>query len=257
MLGASDPFSGLIAMTAEQAEQLVGSFRPVGSRFTIDVVFRARGRKADAPIRAEARDATPISLNDLRHVKRLADDRFGTISRLIQFCCVGASGMVVDLSCYALFQLIFSRTVLAKLSTPWLGGPLSLAVAGALAIATALVWNFSLNRRLTFADTREGSIPRQFLTYVLGNALGVALSFSLRLYLPANFAFFSRHRLAAAVVGIVTATGISFSMARWVVFREKGASGRGHSPLTSSKPRGRPEGPALMGSGSVRLKVDQ
>ena len=52
--------------------------------------------------------------------------------------------------------------------------------------------------------------------------MGIGLSFSLRLYLPARIDFFARHRLAAAVVGIVAATGISFSMARWVVFRQRG-----------------------------------
>ena len=31
-------------------------------------------------------------------IKRLADDRFGNFSRLLQFCVVGASGMVIDLS---------------------------------------------------------------------------------------------------------------------------------------------------------------
>jgi dolichol-phosphate mannosyltransferase len=93
-----------------------------------------------------------------------------------------------------------------------------LATAGLLSILVALVWNFALNRRLTFNDARRGSILRQFVTYALGNALGIAVSLSLRLYLPLHMGFFARHRLAAAVVGIVVATGISFSMSRWVVF---------------------------------------
>ena len=59
------------------------------------------------------------------------------------------------------------------------------------------------------------------MTYALGNALGIAVSMSLRLFLPVNFGFFDRHRLAAAVVGIIVATGISFSMSRWVVFIRK------------------------------------
>jgi dolichol-phosphate mannosyltransferase len=93
-----------------------------------------------------------------------------------------------------------------------------LATAGALSILIALVWNFTLNRRLTFNDARRGSVARQFATYALGNALGIAVSLFLRLYLPLHIGFFARHRLAAAVVGIVVATGISFSMSRWVVF---------------------------------------
>ena len=131
--------------------------------------------------------------------------------------------MVVDLSSYALFQLILSRTPLARLPAPWTGGSCDLAVAGALAIALAVVWNFSLNRRLTFNDSRQGSILRQFATYVLGNAFAIALSYTLRMVLPLRVAFFGRHRLAAALVGIIAATGISFSMSRWVVFNRRSA----------------------------------
>ena len=90
-----------------------------------------------------------------------------------------------------------------------------------MSIAIALVWNFTLNRRLTFNDAQKGALLRQFFTYVLSNALAIALSFSVRLVLPAHFGFFARHRLAAAVVGIVAATGISFSMARWLVFARR------------------------------------
>ena len=42
-------------------------------------------------------------------MKRLADHRFGNLSRLVQFCVVGGSGMVVDLSCYTLLQWAFGR----------------------------------------------------------------------------------------------------------------------------------------------------
>ena len=55
----------------------------------------------------------------------------------------------------------------------------------------------------------------------MSNALGIGLSFTLRLALPLRVAFFAKHKLAAAVVGIVAATGISFSMSRWLVFRPR------------------------------------
>ena len=73
---------------------------------------------------------------------------------------------------------------------------------------------------------RTGAILRQFFTYVLSNGLAIALSFSVRLFLPSRFGFFARHRLAAAVVGIVAATGISFSMAL-VRIRAAAEPGRG------------------------------
>ena len=88
-----------------------------------------------------------------------------------------------------------------------------------MSIGLALSWNFTLNRYLTFSYAKKGSLIRQFVTYVLSNALGIALSFTLRLSLPRYFDFFEKHRLYAAVVGIVAATGISFTMSRWLVFR--------------------------------------
>jgi dolichol-phosphate mannosyltransferase len=134
---------------------------------------------------------------------------------------VGASGMIVDLSFYAILQWLLSFTWLAARQSALFSCSWHLAIAAALAITIALVWNFTLNRRLTFNDARKESVFRQFLTYALSNALAIALSFSVRLYLPGRVPFFARHRLAAAVVGIVAATGISFSMARWLVFARR------------------------------------
>jgi dolichol-phosphate mannosyltransferase len=126
--------------------------------------------------------------------------------------------MVVDLSFYALFQWVFSFTRLAALKAAVFGVSGHLAAAGALSISIALVWNFTLNRRLTFNDARRTGLARQFASYVLSNALAILFSLSVRLYLPGHVGFFARHKLAAAVVGIVAATGISFSMSRWIVF---------------------------------------
>jgi dolichol-phosphate mannosyltransferase len=167
-----------------------------------------------------------VRLSDLRPLKHVLDSRFGNYSRLAQFCMVGASGMVVDLSFYALFQWLFSFTALAMAKSALFGGTWHLAIAAALAISIALVWNFTLNRRLTFNDARKGQLLRQFLTYALSNALAILLSFSVRLYLPSRIDFFNRHRLAAAVVGIVAATAISFSMSRWLVFARKPEAAR-------------------------------
>lgn len=224
LVGTSDPLSGLVALSRPFAQEADEALEPVGSWYAVELLMKARGRCLDVPVHIGAEPPPrrrEIGLDDLRHLKRLVDHRFGNASRLLQFCLVGASGMVVDLTCYALFQLLFSQTWLARVRASLGGESLALAVAGALAIAVALTWNFSLNRRLTFSYARDGSLVRQFLAYVLSNALGIALSFSLRIILPGHFGLFRRHKLAAAAVGIVAATGISFSMSRWVVFRRR------------------------------------
>jgi dolichol-phosphate mannosyltransferase len=221
-VGSSDPLSGLVALTSDLAVET--TVAPVGSHFAMELLVRADGRRCDVPTSApRIKPARPFRLGELKQLKRLSDAKFGTLSRLFQFCVVGASGMVVDLTCYALFQALFSGTSLAQRTAPLVGGPLSLAVAAGISILIALTWNFSLNRRMTFSYARRGSIVRQYVTYALGNGVAIALSFSLRLILPAQIGFFGRHRLAAAVVGIVAATGVSFSMARWLVFSRRSA----------------------------------
>ncbi len=220
-LGTSDALSGLMAIRRSHLSTFPTVHRPRGSRLVLDLLAWPCKTHVDVPVPTRPDDRPTLGLprlDDVRQLKRLLDHRFGTFSRLVQFCMVGASGMIVDLTIYALLQWLFGRLwpVPASQSPPQFSW--SLAIAGALAILTALTWNFTLNRRLTFNDARAGSISRQFFTYALGNALGIAVSLSLRLYLPLHFGFFNRHRLAAAVVGIIVATGISFSMSRWVVF---------------------------------------
>lgn len=228
ILGTASPFSGLIGLRRGAADEALAAAanRPkkpsAGSFFVLDLVSRVPGRRVDVAVDRDRRvRLRPPAINDVRQVKSLLDARFGNYSRLVQFCMVGASGMFVDLSFYAFFQWLFSRPWLFTFDESFFGSSWQLASAGGLSIFLALIWNFALNRRLTFNDAMEGNLLNQFVAYTLGNALGVALSFSLRLYLPAQVAFFSRHKLAAAVVGIVAATGISFSMSRWVVFSSR------------------------------------
>lgn len=219
LTGTTDPLTGLIGMSRDAFDRASARFLPIGSHASFELLAKLDGRWVEVPADLGPTRRRLLGLDEVRHLKRLADHRFGNLSRLVQFCVVGASGMVVDLSFYALFQWVFRHGPLAGHAVPLVGGPLDLACAALLAVAIALTWNFCLNRRLTFSDAREGSIFRQYLTYALGNALGVSLSLGLRLFLPRWVGFFHDHKLAAAVVGIVTATGVSFSMSRWLVFR--------------------------------------
>jgi dolichol-phosphate mannosyltransferase len=234
MTGTSDPISGLIGLTRDLRDEAGDAFRAVGTKFSFELLAKLGGRWVDVPVRTgvPTRFRRP-EFDDIRHLKRLSDHRFGNLSHLVQFCVVGGSGMIVDLTCYFIFQWVFNQTSLVHYRVPPTKISLALAVARGLAIAVALCWNFSLNRRLTFSYARQGSIARQFLTYLLGNALSVALSMGLSLGLPRKVPFFDAHKLAAAVVGIVVATGVSFAMSRWVVFRHRAHP---HSPRRTRRP---------------------
>jgi len=221
-LGTSDVFSGLFALDRSVWDRDGQDGPAHGSSLVLDSLLRRPARCIDVPVAVDDRfRSRRVGLGDLRPIKHLIDGRFGNYSRLVQFCMVGASGMIVDLTFYALLQWLLSFTWLAAHQSALFSCSWHLAIAAALSITIALVWNFTLNRRLTFNDALKGSLWRQFFTYALSNALAIALSFSVRLYLPSRVGFFARHKLAAAVVGIVSATGISFAMARWLVFTRR------------------------------------
>ena len=235
LLGTSDVFSGLFALSRSIWDAEAGQVPRHGSSLVIDSLLRRRARCIDVPVAVDARFRTGrLGFQDLRPLKHLLDGRFGNYSRLVQFCIVGASGMVVDLSFYALLQFLLSFTWLA-------------AQVGALRLLVApgnCRSNVDRDRprlelhtesALDLQRRRKGALVRQFFTYVFSNALAIALSFSVRLYLPAHVGFFARHRLAAAVVGIVAATGVSFSMSRWLVFAKRPELKRAtHFPLEPS-----------------------
>lgn len=249
--GTSDPLSGLLALNRPGLERAGGRFQAVGTKFSLEILTKlgrcglkfgqpkGRSHWLDLAVRRGApRYRAWPGWDDVRHLKRLADHRYGNLSRLAQFVIVGASGAIVDLSSYSLFKTIFAQTQLAELTVPEpVGGPWSLAAAGMLAVSLAVVWNFTLNRRLTFNDSRGGSILKQFFTYALSNALSVPLSLFLRLKLPQTIPFFERQHLLAAVVGIVAGTAISFSMSRWLVFRRQTepVTPRPHPPYRISR----------------------
>jgi dolichol-phosphate mannosyltransferase len=223
VLGSSDVFSGLFAVRRSFWERGGRTLSASGSSLVLELLLRRPARAVDVPVPVNPQFRSQrLGLKDLRPLKHVLDGRYGNFSRLIQFCAVGASGMVVDLSLYALFQWLLSWTPLVSQTSKLFGFSWHLAVSGALSIAMALLWNFSLNRRLTFNDALRGSWFRQYLTYALSNAPAIALNFMLRVYLPTRAGFFARHKLAAAAVGIIMATGISFSMSRWIVFGRRG-----------------------------------
>jgi dolichol-phosphate mannosyltransferase len=201
------------------------TIKPAGRWVALEMQLRVpRERCSTLPSdpfqrKVRATDAR-LGKTEVSFLKSYVDYKYGAISRLVQFCIVGFSGMFIDLTSYAGFQAIFGRTTLSLYTVPVLKSSADLAVAGFLAIWLAITWNFLLNRRLTFNDARRNStLLRQYGTYILSNAVALCVSFALRLWLPAHFDFFDQHKLVAAFVGIVIATGISFNMTRYFVFK--------------------------------------
>ena len=128
--------------------------------------------------------------------------RRAQILRALRFGLVGASGMIVDLSIYAILLPL---------------GPA--AVSRALAIWCAMTWNFALNRRLTFAVRRETPIIRQYIAFCLACLLGASISWSVAIGLQTWSPFFAERPLLGAALGILAGTGCNYAFCCLVVFR--------------------------------------
>lgn len=219
------PDSCTILLVKSSVNERISTLRPAGRWLAVELHLRIPQNRHIYLVEESLTSRSPektgrLTRTELSFIKSYIDHRFGDASRLIQFCAVGFSGMFVDLTFYAIFQEVFRDTKLTRIVVPVIGGTFDLAIAGFLAVSLAMTWNFLLNRRLTFNDARKnGSIIRQYLAYAMGNALAIGISLLVRLWLPTQLQFFNEHKLAAALVGIVLATGISFSMARYFVFK--------------------------------------
>jgi dolichol-phosphate mannosyltransferase len=144
-------------------------------------------------------------LNYLRHLRRLYNYRFGIWAYLAQFLIVGASGMVVDLSAYAVLLL----------------SGVYLHLARALAIWVAMTWNFWLNRTVTFSFAKGKPWWRQYIAFCGSCLVGAVVNWGMSLWLTTNVPFFAAHKLTSAAVGVVAGTLFNFTLCRLVVFQKK------------------------------------
>jgi dolichol-phosphate mannosyltransferase len=142
-----------------------------------------------------------------RKLKHAADSRYGHLSRFVQFCFVGASGMLVDLSLYALLLIYVSA----------IPKPASRAIA----IWIAMTWNFYINRRVTFSYSRDENPFFQYGKYVLACMLGAVVSWAVSMGLGYFNEFFARHDLTSAFIGIVAGTICNFMTSLLWVFNKE------------------------------------
>ena len=208
----SDPMSGFFALRRETFLAAAG-LNPVGYKIGLELLVKCRCQRVrEVPIHFANRKFGQSKLtlreqvNYLVHLKRLADFKWGWISQLLQFSVIGAMGMAIDLSLYALF-----------LAMGW-------PVAGArgLAIAAAMTFNFMLNRNITFSAARDDAMG-QYLRYVLGCAAGALVSWLLSVGLATRGGPLGSHHLLAAILGIGAGTGLNFALSRQWAFRLAGA----------------------------------
>lgn len=211
LVSCRDPMAGFFAIrrsTFEAARDL----DPIGYKIGLELMVKCGVREVDeVPIAFAKRvhGTSKLSLREqvdyLRHLGRLYLFRLGPLARPAQFLAVGATGMVIDLTA---FRLLDAAAVPVE-------------IARALAIWTAMTWNFFLNRRFTFSDARRDSPLRQYLLFCGSCLIGALVSWTISVSLIRGTPYFGRHPIRAAIIGIVGGTVSNYILALKVAFRRR------------------------------------
>ncbi len=191
------------------------NLNPIGYKALLEVSVKCPCRKVvEVPIQFADRKFGQSKLNlreqllYLLHLKRLYDYKFERASRLVQFCAIGASGVVVNLLVFAGLQ---------KLGLP----P---KAAYALAIGVAMTWNFLPNRYLTFDLTTHHPVLPQYGRFVLTCLAGALVNWWVTFALAQEAPWFGAHIYRSALAGIGAGAIINFAVTHVWAF----GAGRAH-----------------------------
>ncbi len=204
-----DPMSGFFAISREVFAKAT-ELNPVGYKIGLELIVKSKSKNIrEIPIHFADREFGQSKLNFkeqlnyIKHLKRLADFKFGRMFQFVQFCGVGATGMGVDL---------FAFYLLIRLNLP-------VPMARAIAIWIAMTWNFWLNRRLTFSYSRKGNIFSQYGKFVASCSVGAFLSWLTSILLIQLTPWFAVHIFHAAIIGVMVGTLSNFAKSYMWVFK--------------------------------------
>jgi len=207
LTSARDPMAGFFAFRRSTFEA-GRSFNPVGYKIGLEFIVKCGcERVVEVPIHFEDRQLGKSKLTMrqqllyVKHLRRLYTFKFGAWSQLVQFLTVGGLGTVVNL---ALLTAILRLGVSPK-------------PAVATAIVLSMCFNFVLNRRFSFGESRQGSWLKQFFGFMTACSVGALINYVVTLMFMGGR--FSLRPQLAALVGIAAATAFNFVASRYLVFR--------------------------------------
>ena len=222
LVDCTDPMSGFFAIN-RRALPDPENLHPIGYKIALELMVRGRLRVRESPIGFSGRNQGSSKmnwrqqLNYLRHLHRLYLYKFGGVARFLYFCLVGASGFVIDLSCY--------------LGLQWAG--VEHRVARFLSFWPAVSWNWRLNRGITFSDAPRRPRTRQWAKFVASSLLGFIVNVGSYTMLTSFVDLFERHRILALVCGVGLGSIVNFLAATLYVYRRHSAKPGPGTPAAS------------------------
>jgi len=205
---AKDPLAGFFAIPRrvfDRAEDL----NPVGFKIGLELLVKCQCKNiAEIPITFMRREHGKSKMglkeqwNYLRHLQLLFGFCYGTTSRFLRFCVVGFSGMLIDLTTYAMLLALLQMTYVSR----------------ATAIFVAMNWNFLWNRRLTFGCRGTNALFQQYVGFLTSSGCGAIVSWAISTILAPLLPFFRQHLLLAATVGIFAGAITNFVLCDRFIF---------------------------------------
>lgn len=211
LVACSDPMSGFFALNRRHLGD-PSQFRPLGYKIGLELMVRGNFSEIrEVPIQFTDRELGTSKMNlreqlkYLRHLRRLYLHRFGNLAEFVHFAAVGASGMIVDITFYYLFQV----------------SGITHEVARALSFWPAVSWNWVMNRKTTFGDRKRRPRLKQWLEFVGSSLVGFSISWGTYILLTANVTFLDEYRLLALIIGVGVASVFNFTVSTLFVYSEK------------------------------------
>ena len=213
LVNCSDPMSGLFAFR-RSALPANEELQPIGFKIGLELMVRGKLRVKEVPIRFSDRNAGSSKMNGRQQFNlvfqliRLYSYRHGGVVRACCFGLVGASGMIIDISCYLCLQWSGLDHRLARLVSFW----------------PAVTGNWLLNRRITFADRPSQPRARQWTKFVASSLAGLAANVGTYTVLTTLVVYFDRNRIVALLCGIALGSVVNFLGATLHVYRKASAA---------------------------------
>ncbi|NLL89680.1 MAG: glycosyltransferase family 2 protein [Dehalococcoidales bacterium] len=200
-----DPMSGFFVIKREVVKD--AKLNPSGFKILLEILMLGKWKSAvEVPFmfvtrsRGESKLNAKQQLDYLKHIYSLMQ-RTGELVRLIKFCIVGGSGVIVNLGLYALLTRYAGFTSIADISAGILSGNIALTIS----IETSIITNFILNNFFTFSDRNAGGIV-SFFKRLLNFNLICLIGALIQIGITNLFAVvIGLHDIISVLIGIVVA----------------------------------------------------
>ena len=211
LVKCSDPMSGFFMFNKQQLQEAT-KLNPIGYKIGLEIMVKGDFSDIEeVPIGFKDRELGASKMNFdqqwkyLRHLRRLYLHKFKGWAEFVHFGVVGASGFVIDLTFYYLFQLVGANHILARGLSFW----------------PAVSWNWALNRKTTFGDRGRRPKMKQWIEFVLSSLVGFSFNWGIYVTLTTTITFFDQYRLIALVAGVASASLFNFAASTLFVYNDK------------------------------------